>query len=139
MATGPTRVLALRQQLTGEIEQQVELEVEPHQIGGMRGFVVLLGEAVFLERIAGLQHPQIAVRQVAGGDVVDLFVVRHPAHGQKVFVGQFLEQDGRVGGVDHVAQSSEKGDIPNYRELGTGLERSRKGESDAERPVPNSR
>ena len=64
--------LALRQQLAGEVQQQVELEIEPHEIGRVRRFVVgLLELAVFFERIAGLQHAQVAFGEVLGGDVVD--------------------------------------------------------------------
>ena len=42
---GPQARLAGGQQLPGEVEQQVQLEVEPHEIRGVRGFVVGLSRA----------------------------------------------------------------------------------------------
>ncbi len=92
------------QDLADQIQQQIELQLQAHQIGRSGGVVVaLLGGTVLFHRIPRLQQPHVAVRE--GRSQVALVRVRSrpPLHGQHALECQLFVEDDGIRAIEHTS------------------------------------
>ncbi len=93
-----------RQNLPDEVEQQVDLQFETHEIRmGRRVLVLLLGRTVLFHRIPRLQQLDVAIGKGRGHFTVGRVRRGTPLHGEHRLESQLLVEHYCVGAVEHAS------------------------------------
>jgi hypothetical protein len=88
--------------LPKQIQQQIDLEIEPQQLGGdRRRIVILFRLTMFFDGGAGLQHVQIPFTEAADDRRIKRLKVRPPDEGQHVFIRELFVKDDGIGALVH--------------------------------------
>jgi len=98
--------LKRHEQLSDQIEQQVDLEIEPLQL--RRLLVLRIGRTVLLDRREGLQHAYVALGKAGDERLVDRAGQHPPQHRDHVLVGELLVQNYRIGTIEHGRKLSKR-------------------------------